>query len=490
MKKLLSLMLVLLMILSVVACSNKQTPVEPDNPSTKTEYEGLALNIKNKTGKTINEVYIYPTGGEKGNSVVEAGWKDKDADGENYEQFIYIVREKGAEMEMYVVFEDGSDMTCNVGTLATYDKLSMKGPTADDLKHEPNDDEAEAALMNSLVALGKTSDNFYPGYELIPVELKNKTGKGITELYFYEEGGNPKAYNNVIDYLYAEDGTRMDVLMSGKAKEGGMYLFKCFIRPHSDNYMIDVVFDDGTSITYPITDWFKADGDGHLPNEISLKNAEDPDDIKVQYDDGVPEPIDYLAESLAKGYVVDQWYPSYATVDVDAATVEALRAAQAMIPVPATEEEETPAENTDTSADVPAGYTGLHLMIKNKSGKDIAKIYLFPNGEDKGKNIFKTLAEVLPTEDESVEGKPHEIYVYVFRETAKLEGMTLRVRYADESEEDFELKALEDYTVFTIKENAADFKQKVSDDAEDIAAMNAVAAAGVSTDGVTFEPIG
>ena len=128
MKKLLSLMLVLLMILSVVACSNKQTPVEPDNPSTETEYEGLALNIKNKTGKTINEVYIYPTGGEKGNSVVEAGWKDKDADGENYEQFIYIVREKGAEMEMYVVFEDGSDMTCNVGTLATYDKLSMKGP--------------------------------------------------------------------------------------------------------------------------------------------------------------------------------------------------------------------------------------------------------------------------------------------------------------------------------------------------------------------------
>ena len=176
MKKLLSLMLVLLMVLSMVACSNKQTPVEPDNPSTETEYEGLALNIKNKTGKTINEVYIYPTGGEKGNSVVEAGWKDKDADGENYEQFIYIVREKGAEMEMYVVFEDGSDMTCNVGTLAMYDKLSMKGPTADDLKHELNDDEAEAALMNSLVALGKTSDNFYPGYELIPVELKNKTG--------------------------------------------------------------------------------------------------------------------------------------------------------------------------------------------------------------------------------------------------------------------------------------------------------------------------
>ncbi|MBQ2202001.1 MAG: hypothetical protein II412_05460, partial [Clostridia bacterium] len=126
--------------------------------------------------------------------------------------------------------------------------------------------------------------------------------------------------------------------------------------------------------------------------------------------------------------------------------------------------------------------------VKNKSGKDIAKIYLFPNGEDKGKNIFKTLAEVLPTEDESVEGKPHEIFVYVLRETAKLGAMTLRVRYADETEVDYELDPLEDYTSFSIK--ADEFKQKVADDAEDIAAMDAVAAEGVSTDGVTFEPIG
>ncbi len=51
------------------------------------------------------------------------------------------------------------------------------------------------------------------------------------------------------------------------------------------------------------------------------------------------------------------------------------------------------------------------------------------------------------------------------------------------------MKALEDYTVFTIKDTVDGFKQKVADDAEDIAAMDAVAAKGESTDGVTFDPI-
>lgn len=507
MKKLLSLMLVVLMALSVFACTNTpatpeqpteapaqqptEAPTEPDAPAA--EYAGLALQIKNKTGVTINEMYIYPVGEEMGSSVVAAGWKDKDADPDGYEQFIYIVREAGKEMEVTVVFEDGTKAVWAVGTLAMYDELSMKkGNDVAAWEHEAVKDEDKAAC-DLVAALGKTADNFYPGYELIAIEFKNKTGKTIKELYFYEEGGDPKAYNNMIDYLYALDGTKMESLMSGKAKEGGMYLFKCFIRPHAENYMIDVVFDDGATITYPIEGWFKADADGNLPNEISLKNAEDPDDIKVQYDDGVPEPIDYLAESLQKGYIVDQWYPTYGTFNADAEAVEAAKAELAKIPVPAPEEpaEPTePAEPAAPAAEVPAGYTGLHLMLKNKSGREIKKVYLFPNGEDKGKNIFKTVVEGnIPTEDESAEGKPHEVFAYVFRETAKLEAMTLIVRYADDSEETYELKPLEDYTVFTIKDKVEDFKQKVSDDADDIAAMNEVAAAGVSTDGVEYAPL-
>ncbi len=515
MKKLLSIMLAALMLLGMIACTG--TPAQPDQPEqptdapvqpteapaettpepeATTEYEGLALQLKNKTGLTIKALYISEKGvdlyAKKLNSVVEEGWQDKEVDPENYEKYIYIVREAGKEMEVTVVFEDETSVKWDVGTLAMYDELSLKkGADPANWEHEPAKDE-DKMMLDFMVALGKTADNFYPGYELIPVELKNKTGKGIKEFYFYEEGGDPKAYNNMIDYLYTPAGEKMDVLMSGKAKEGGMYLFKCFIRPHTENYYIDVVFDDGATITYPIEGWFKPDGDGNLPNEISLKNAEDPDDIKVQYDDGVPEPIDYLAEALAKGYIVDQWYPTYTETTMDAETVAALRAGQAMIPVPAPEEPAEPTEPTEPdapAAEVPAGYTGLHLMIKNKSGREIKKIYLFPNGEDKGKNIFKTLADALPTEDETAEGKPHEIFVYVLRETAKLGAMTLKVRYADDTEEDYELKPLEDYTVFTIKDTVDGFKQKVSDDADDIAAMDAVAAAGVSTDGVEFAPL-
>ena len=509
MKKLLSIMLVLLMALSVFAC-NGTTPAQPDEPEKPVEqpteapvepepeatvnYEGLALQLKNKTGLTIKAVFISEKGedlyAKKLNSVVEEGWQDKDADPENYEKFIYIVREAGKEMEVTVVFEDETTVVWDVGTLAMYDELSLKkGADPANWEHEAVKDE-DKALCDLAVAIGKTADNFYPGYELIPVEFKNKTGKGIKELYFYEEGGDPKAYNNMIDYLYTPEGEKMGVLMSGKAKEGGMYLFKCFIRPHADNYMIDVVFDDGATITYPIEGWFKPDTNGNLPNEISLKNAEDPDDIKVQYDDGVPEPIDYLAESLAKGYVVDQWYPTFTAVTVDPAEVEAAKAELAKITVPAAEAGDEPAVEPDApAAEVPEGYTGLHLMVKNKSGKEIEKVYLFPTGEDKGKNIFKTVVEgMIPTEDETVEGKPHEVFAYVYRETAKLGAMTLRVKYADGTEQDFVLeKPVEDYTCFTIK--ADEFKQKVTDDAEDIAAMDAVAAAGVSTDGVTFEPI-
>lgn len=670
MKKLLSIMLVLLMALSVFACA--KTPAEPEKPAEQptaapveqptepteapapvepTEpavaYEGIGLQLKNKTGLTIDEMYIYPVGEEMGNSVVEAGWKDKDADEENYEQYIYIVRETGKEMEVTVVFEDGTKAVWQVGTLAMYDELSLKkGTDVANWEHEALDKDEDKMLVDFVVALGKTADNFYPGYVLIPVELKNKTGKGIKELYFYEEGGDPRMYNNMIDYLYTPEGEKMDVLMSGKAKEGGMYLFKCFIRPLADNYAIDVVFDDGTSITYPIDDWFKEDGSGNLPNEISLKNAEDPDDIKVQYDDGVPEPIDYLAESLAKGLVVDQWYPTYTEANVDAEIVEALRAAQAMIPVPGDEEPaeepgEAPAEeptgeatgedtvpegyeipegyvglalniknktgktinafyiyetpenpnfanlwvsvvdegwkdkdedgenyekniyiirpvaesytiqvmfedgteftkdlgalamydkislkgpaaedvehepNDDPAdialmdelvaagvatdgqypvvvAEVPAGYTGLHLMLKNKSGREIAKVYLFPTGEDKGKNIFKMVVEGnIPTEDETLEDKPHEVYAYVYRETAKLGAMTLIVRYADDSTEEYQLQPLEDYTVFTIKDTMDGFKQKVADDIEDIVAMDLLVfdVLGKSTDGEEFEPI-
>ena len=158
MKKLLSIMLAALMLLGVIACSGTNPAPEATNapaeqqaqpadtqtepadtqtePATEPEpaetvvYEPLALQLKNKTGLTIKAVFISEKGedlyAKKLNSVVEEGWQDKDADPDNYEKFIYIVREAGREMEVTVVFEDETTVTWDVGTLAMYDELSLK----------------------------------------------------------------------------------------------------------------------------------------------------------------------------------------------------------------------------------------------------------------------------------------------------------------------------------------------------------------------------
>ena len=91
--------------------------------------------------------------------MVEPGWKDKDADKDNYEKNIYIIRPADQEFELYIVFEDGTDLTEDLGALAMYDKISMQDGK---IKHEANDDPADIALMNDVVNAGVTADGWYP----------------------------------------------------------------------------------------------------------------------------------------------------------------------------------------------------------------------------------------------------------------------------------------------------------------------------------------
>ncbi len=503
MKKLLAIMLTLVMVLGLAACgSPKETTAAPTEPPKTTEapttaapteaptepapaepaYTSLGLNIKNKTGAVINEVYIYEKGGEAGNSVVAAGWKDKDADKENYEKNIYIVREAGAEFELKVVFEDGSEAKKDLGKLEMYTKISMKDGTDPAAWEVELEDKAEdQAAMALAVAAGRTADGFYPGYELIPVELKNKTGKNIVDFRFYEEGGNKDAYNNIIDYLYGEDGNKMDSLMPGKAKEGGMYLFKCFVRPHADNYNVYVKFDDGSEMTYPIEDWFKPDGDGHLPNEISLKNAEDKYDIKVQYDDGDPEPLAYLAESLAKGWTTDLWYPVYDGVpEVDKAALEEAKTELAKI-IPGAEPAEEPAEpdSTEDPGEEVDTYVGYGLNIKNKTGKTIKEVYIYPKGDDKGKSVVEP-----GWKDKDADKDNYEKNIYIIRkDTAPFEVFVV---FEDGEEATWELKdGLSFYDKLSMKKgtDVTQWEQEQEDDAEVLAALDALEEAGVTTDG-------
>ena len=503
MKKLLAIILTLVMVLGLAACgSPKETTAAPTEAPKTTEaptteapteaptepapaepaYTSLGLNIKNKTGAVINEVYIYEKGGEEGSSVVAAGWKDKDADKANYEKNIYIVRHADAEFELKVVFEDGTEVKKDLGKLEMYTKISMKDGTDPAAWEVELEDKAEdQAAMDLAVAVGKTADNFYPGYELIPVEFKNKTGKNIVELRFFEDGGDKDAYSNMIDYLYTDAGEKMESLMPGKAKEGGKYLFKCFIRPHTDNYNIYVKFEDGTDITYPIEDWFKPDGDGHLPNEISLKNAEDKYDIKVQYDDGDPEPLAYLAESLEKGLIVDQWYPVYDGAPANVEGVEEARAELAKIVVPGgetTEEPEVPesTEEPDSEVDV---YVGYGLNIKNKTGKTINEVYIYPKGDDKGASVVDPGWK---DKDEDKENYEKNIYI-IRKDTAPFEVLVV---FEDGEEATWELKeGLSFYDKLSMKKgtDVTQWEQEQEDDAEVLAALDALEEAGVTTDG-------
>lgn len=462
--------------------ASTEAPTEPAVPETK--YTSLGLNIKNKTGAVINEVFIYAKGGEEGKSVVEAGWKDKDADKENYEKNIYIVREADAEMELKVVFEDGSEVKKDLGKLEMYTKISMKdGTDPAGWEVELEDKAEDQAAIDLAVAVGKTADNFYPGYELLPVELKNKTGKNIVDFRFFEEGGDKDAYNNLIDYLYTDAGEKMDSLMPGKAKEGGKYLFKCFIRPHADNYNVYVKFDDGTDITYPIEAWFKPDGDGHLPNEISLKNAEDKYDIKVQYDDGDPEPLAYLAESLEKGLVVDQWYPVYdGAPKADEALIAEAKAELAKLVVPAAEAEE-PAESTEEPATTEEAadtgeYADLALNIKNKTGKTINEVYIYAKGEDKGSSVVEA-----GWKDKDEDGEGYEKNIYIIRKSGA--EMEVHVVFEDGEEATWEVGTLAMYDKLSMKKgtDVSKWEHETNDDAEDIAKMDDVVKAGVTADG-------
>ena len=506
MKKLLAIMLTLVMVLGLAACGGqKETTPAPTEPPKTTEaptaapteapteattepapaeptYTSLGLNIKNKTGAVINEVYIYEKGGEAGGSVVAPGWKDKDADKENYEKNIYIVRKADAEFELKVVFEDGKEVKKDLGKLAMYTKISMKDgvdPAAWEVEIE--DKAEDQAAMDLVVAVGRTADNFYPGYELIPVEFKNKTGKNIVDVRFFEDGGDKDAYSNMIDYLYNEAGEKMVSLMPGKAQEGGMYLFKCFIRPHTDNYNMYVKFDDGTDITYPIEDWFKPDGDGHLPNEISLKNAEDKYDIKVQYDDGDPEPLQYLAESLEKGLIVDQWYPVYDGVPtVDAALVEEARAELAKIAVPGGEAEE-PAETEESTEEADSEvdtYIGYGLNIKNKTGKTIDEVYIYPAGDDKGASVIEA-----GWKDKDEDKDNYEKSIYIIRkDTAPFE---VYVVFADGETATWKLDELKFYDKLSMKKgtDVNEWEQEPEDDAEILAELDKLEEAGVTSDG-------
>jgi len=336
MKKLLAVLLSLAMIFIAVACTATPAATEPAEEATVTEapaveateapvvteapaeepaavtYVPLGLDFKNKTGVTITGLYLYPTGSEdKGMSICSAEWVDKDNDPneEFYEFQAYIVRPASDTYDVFVEFADGTNATWTGVTVKTNDKLSLKdGVDPSTWELEALDDQEDIDKVAAVIAAGKTSDNTYPGYETLGLEIKNKTGKGITEFYFYETGADYTMYKNMVPNLVDETGAAVTVWQSGK---GGLYVFNFFLRPHADTYEVYVVYEDGTTMTVPDIDLFTLNGDGFASNEISMKDAVDPDLTEVSYDDGDPEPLQLIKDAIAAGMSADAWYPVY-----------------------------------------------------------------------------------------------------------------------------------------------------------------------------------
>lgn len=141
-------------------------------------------------------------------------------------------------------------------------------------------------------------------YVNLGLELKNKTEKVITEYYLYETGAEFK-YNNLIEHIPGLESGKWN---SGKMKNGASsYPMGYLIRPVAESYEVCVVFEDGTSMIIPDLELLKADSDGRLPNEISLKA--DAADVKVQFDDD-PEVQPAIDAAIAAGVTLDGWYPA------------------------------------------------------------------------------------------------------------------------------------------------------------------------------------
>ena len=141
-------------------------------------------------------------------------------------------------------------------------------------------------------------------YTNLGLELKNKTEKVIVEYYLYETGA-AQQYNNLIAHI---PGIVDGKWNSGKMKTGSSsYPMGYLIRPVAETYEVKVVFEDGTEMIVPDIELLKADSDGRLPNEISLKP--DPNDVKVQFDDD-PEVQPAIDAAIAAGVTLDEWYPA------------------------------------------------------------------------------------------------------------------------------------------------------------------------------------
>ena len=295
----------LLLVLSMIAVMGAITALAAD-------YAEYAVQLKNKTGVFMKEIYIYEEGStDKGGNLLDKEFPDDKTDKEASTIMTYIIRPVDASLVMTVVWVDGDTETTIPFKLLQYDKFSMKpdkasgtlitGDAGETWNHEPMDD-SDHAEADALIAAGVPSDGFIPeGFAPAPppppppvappptetpapttpkpepepepeapantaptvaytdhyVQLKNKTGENMKALYIHEPGKSKGG--NLLKKEFVHEGIDKPA--------STIYVF--IKRPANTSLVMTVEWVGGDTVTTPAFKLIEYD-------KFSMKPDKDP----------------------------------------------------------------------------------------------------------------------------------------------------------------------------------------------------------------------
>ena len=168
MKKSVLIALIALIVVGCVALTSCQTKAE----GPKVTYMNLGLEFKNKTEKTVTELYLYPTGsGELYNNIVPGFGMEGNlwtAGKVKVYPKGFVIRPEADSYECKLVFEDGTEMIVPDIELLKADsdgrypnEISFK-PAVEDVKVQFDDDEDVQPAIDAAIAAGVPFDGWYP----------------------------------------------------------------------------------------------------------------------------------------------------------------------------------------------------------------------------------------------------------------------------------------------------------------------------------------
>lgn len=221
----------------------------------------LAFMFKNKSGKDVKEVYIYPSGitEMQGENILTKVWPHNMSEDDYL--WVTIDRPDADVYDVLVNFTDGTSLLYTSEDLKNANSASMKdGEGKLSLKYDPTIG-PDGKPVASASAIGDDVTAV-----VLRFVFKNKTGLDAQEAYVYPTGAADKGAN-ILDGVWANNDADSD------------YLHPELARDRANSYEIEVKFTDGTVLTYPDLD---------LLNNNSVSMRDNVGGCSVKFVDGEP----------------------------------------------------------------------------------------------------------------------------------------------------------------------------------------------------------